>query len=96
MVSSMKPCFHHENATEIQHHIYTTMTDENRNMFEIHKDKDSKKGIEIFRESITTIAKEIYKIPEVAQLYQNRKKFDLFITDVNFNEVSILHLTFSF
>ncbi|KAG0703732.1 UDP-glucuronosyltransferase 2B28 [Chionoecetes opilio] len=55
-------------------------------MFEVRK--ASAGGLEIFKDVLPGLAKDLYKVPAVKKLYEKRKEYDLIITDHLFNEIA--------
>ena len=49
---------------------------------------DKTAGFDGFKIMLPTLAREIYTQPQVLDLYNNRDKYDMFIVDEIFNEVS--------
>lgn len=46
-------------------------------------------GMAQFQYFLPDMARDIYKVPSVKQLYEKRKEFDLIIVNHMFNEVSV-------
>lgn len=59
------------------------------NMFEQRKGSVAG-GLEILKIILPAMAKDIYKVPSVKKLYENRKEFDLVVLDHMMNEVSVV------
>ncbi|XP_069180849.1 UDP-glucosyltransferase 2 [Procambarus clarkii] len=59
---------------------------EHRNMFEYLNDPIG--GFGSFKYILPAIARELYKVPVVKELYEKRKEFDLIVVDHEFNEVA--------
>nr|XP_045609683.1 UDP-glucosyltransferase 2-like [Procambarus clarkii] len=58
---------------------------ENRNMFEYLNNPIG--GFGAFKYILPAIARELYNVPVVKELYEKRKEFDLIVVDHEFNEV---------
>ncbi|KAK8724713.1 hypothetical protein OTU49_011232 [Cherax quadricarinatus] len=68
------------------HHGLPHFKEDNINMFSARKDPG---GIfQIFVTSLPLIARELYQVPVVKDLYQKRKEFDLIVINHMFNEVA--------
>ncbi|XP_053656172.2 UDP-glucosyltransferase 2 isoform X2 [Cherax quadricarinatus] len=72
----------HPNIDEVTHGL-EYINDENINMF-----NDRKQGYKIMRESIVRLARDLYDVPVVKELYLRRKDFDLIVVSSLFNEIS--------
>ncbi|KAG0730426.1 UDP-glucuronosyltransferase 2B28 [Chionoecetes opilio] len=87
ILSSLPLGFKHPNVTEIYHDLmqkHKHLDD----MFEFRK--ASAGGLEIFKDLLPGLAKDLYKVPAVKKLYEKRKDFDLIVTDHLFNEVPFI------
>lgn len=74
---------------------------QNPNILEIHhglshmklqmfdKMKENTGGMAQFQDFLPEMARDLYKVPSVKQLYEKRKEFDLIIVNHMFNEVSV-------
>lgn len=62
------------------------MGDSSKTVFE--KGKSASGGLGVFAITLPAMAREMYKVPSVKQLYEKRKEFDLIIVNHMFNEVS--------
>nr|XP_053653641.1 UDP-glycosyltransferase UGT5-like isoform X1 [Cherax quadricarinatus] len=75
------------NIHEVTHGL-PHYTEDKINMFDTRKDPG---GIfQMFLNSLPLIARELYQVPVVKDLYQKRKDFDVIVIDQTFNEVSVL------
>ncbi|KAG0730428.1 UDP-glucuronosyltransferase 2B7 [Chionoecetes opilio] len=85
ILSSLPLGFKHPNVTEIYHDLMQKhkLPDD---MFEVRK--ASAGGLEIFKDVLPGLAKDLYKVPAVKKLYEKRKEYDLIITDHEFNEIA--------
>nr|XP_053635837.1 UDP-glycosyltransferase UGT5-like isoform X3 [Cherax quadricarinatus] len=72
----------HPNIYEIDHG-FKIFGEEN--VFESRNDLTG--SFSLFIVDLPPVAQNLYKIPKVKELYENRKEFDLFIVDHAFNEV---------
>nr|XP_053656171.1 UDP-glucosyltransferase 2-like isoform X1 [Cherax quadricarinatus] len=72
----------HPNIDEVTHGL-EYINDENINMF-----NDRKQGYKIMRESIVRLARDLYDVPVVKELYLRRKDFDLIVVSSLFNEMA--------
>lgn len=84
ILSALPPISKHPNVKEINHGIPTK--NESTNMFEIRKN-DPTKGFSFFQYILPKLAREMYDVPAVKELYDKRKEFDIFLIDELFNEV---------
>ena len=84
MLSNNDEPVQRENFYEIYHQV-PYFDEAKLNAFEIRKDNQS--GFTHFRTKLPLMARHFYQIPEVKQLYERRKEFDLVIIDHMFNEV---------
>nr|XP_045604546.1 UDP-glycosyltransferase UGT5-like [Procambarus clarkii] len=75
----------HPNIHEVPHGL-THFREDNINMFDSRKDPTG--GFQLFLDSLPPIARELYKVPVVKELYDKRKEFDLIIVNHMFNEVA--------
>ncbi|CAL4070509.1 unnamed protein product [Meganyctiphanes norvegica] len=84
MLSNHPSTFKQSNITIINHGLTDFNIDE-MNMFEARTNPSA--GRKIFTTALPAIAEKLYHVPEVLDLYQRRKEFDLFIVNHMFNEV---------
>lgn len=85
MLTNHPPHSKHPNIKEI-HHGMDDFNEDGMNMFATRKDP-SKMG-SLFTIALPSMAKKLYKIPEVKALYDNRKEFDLIAMNHMFNEIA--------
>ncbi|KAF2360183.1 UDP-glucuronosyl/UDP-glucosyltransferase [Trinorchestia longiramus] len=71
------------NVVYIQHPLKHFNTDD-MNSFEMLENQDQ--SFEDFRDRLQRIARDIYDVPEVMDLYNRRKEFDLLVLNSLFNE----------
>ncbi|XP_045118266.1 UDP-glycosyltransferase UGT5-like isoform X2 [Portunus trituberculatus] len=74
----------HPNILEV-HHGLTHMALAKRNMF--HERKNSSTGFAVFPKILPAMARDLYKVPSVQDLYEKRKENDLLVVDHMFNEI---------
>lgn len=84
MLSNNPKSSRHPNIYEFEHGLPDFNTD-NMNMFDIRKDPTG--GFTLFTIALPAIARKLYKVPKVKELYEKRKEFDLIIVNHMFNEV---------
>ena len=87
MVTPLKPTNRHSNIFEINHGI-TIFDEDKENMFEVRKN-DPSGGFSNFKIFLPKIAEELYKVPEVKNLYMKRDQFHVVLVDALFNEVNL-------
>lgn len=85
MLTGLPPVSKNKNIYEINHEL-TYMSELTVNMFE--RGKDAAGGLASFQVILPALARELYKVPAVKQLYEKRKDFDLIVVNHLFNEVS--------
>ncbi|ROT79971.1 UDP-glucuronosyltransferase 2C1 [Penaeus vannamei] len=84
MLSSYPASSKNANVTEIDHGL-KDMHHDNYNLFESRDDPSG--GLSVLSELIPVMVKRLYRIPEVKELYEKRKTFDLIIVDHMINEM---------
>lgn len=57
-------------------------------MFEVRKENTGM-PFYFFQYTLSRLAREMYDVPEVKEMYENRKDFDIFLVDELFSEVSV-------
>ncbi|XP_050693304.1 UDP-glycosyltransferase UGT5-like isoform X2 [Eriocheir sinensis] len=83
MLTSLPSSSKNQNITEIKYelpHFSLKSSFERRN--------DGIGGLGLFKNILPAIARELYKVPAVKQLYEKRKDFDLIAVDHLFNELA--------
>lgn len=85
MLSGFQQSSENQNILEINHGI-TAFSEATASMFSLRNDGVG--GLSLFENYLPTLARELYKVPKVKQLYEKRKDFDLIVVDHLFNEVS--------
>ena len=86
MLSGLPPVSKHPNITEINHGL-SYLDSSERNMF--HERTQARGIISTFQRILPLMAQEMYKVPSVKKLYEERKEFDLIVVNHMFNEVSV-------
>lgn len=76
----------HPNIHEVTHGL-PYFREDGKNMFEVRK-QSKMGGLQLFVDSLPLIARDMYQVPEVKELYERRKEFDLIVVNHMFNEVS--------
>ncbi|XP_042887614.1 uncharacterized protein LOC122263301 [Penaeus japonicus] len=85
MLANHPPALKHPNVQEINHGL-PYFREENLNMFETRENPGG--AFAMFATALPAIARELYKVPKVKELYERRKDFDLIIINHMFNEVA--------
>ncbi|XP_069959565.1 UDP-glycosyltransferase UGT5-like isoform X1 [Cherax quadricarinatus] len=84
MLTNQPKSSKHPNIEDNTHDL-PYFKDENINFFENRKSPSG--AFQLFETSLPTLARELYKIPLVKDLYERRKEFDVIVIDQLFNEV---------
>ena len=84
MVTNYPKSSTNPNIVEV-HHGLSHKNESNIDMFSIRGEQPD--GLPKFKDILPAMARDLYKIPSIKQLYENRKGFDLIIVDHLFNEV---------
>nr|XP_027223434.1 UDP-glucuronosyltransferase 2B14-like [Penaeus vannamei] len=84
MLSSYPASSKNPNVTEIDHGL-RDFDVENMNLFEARDDPTG--GFSLLEDILPAMAKKLYKIPVVTELYDKRKMYDLIIVDHMMNEM---------
>ncbi|XP_064113058.1 UDP-glycosyltransferase UGT5-like [Macrobrachium nipponense] len=74
----------HPNIREINHGLDDFNTD-NMNMFEERKKPAG--AFQLFKTALPSLARKLYQLPEVKELFEKRKEFDLIVINHMFNEI---------
>ncbi|XP_068216692.1 uncharacterized protein [Palaemon carinicauda] len=74
----------HPNIREINHGLSDFNTD-NINMFEARKNPSG--GFQLFKTALPSMARKLYQLPEVKEIYEKRKDFDLIVINHMSNEI---------
>ncbi|XP_050693308.1 UDP-glycosyltransferase UGT5-like [Eriocheir sinensis] len=82
MLTGLPPSSKNPNIHEINHGLQ--YFGDKKSMFE--KGKDGIGGLGAFKFMLPALARELYKVPAVQQLYEKRKDFDLIVVNSLFNE----------
>ena len=90
IVSNHPPQDDNPAITYIRHGL-PHFREDKMNLFEESKKPDNMFGT--FRRIFPLMARDIYDVPEVKDLYERRSEFDVFIIDQIFNEVSGVFLS---
>ncbi|XP_045123982.1 UDP-glycosyltransferase UGT5-like isoform X4 [Portunus trituberculatus] len=85
ILSGLPQSSKHSNILEINHEM-PYMGDSSKSVFE--KGKSATGGLGTFAITLPAMARQMYKIPSVKQLYEKRKEFDLIIVNHMFNEIA--------
>ncbi|XP_076063027.1 UDP-glucosyltransferase 2-like [Oratosquilla oratoria] len=85
MLSNLPPTTKHPNIHEVCHGLKDFDTD-SINVFEIRKQSPGVFGH--FQAVLPPIARKLYHVPSVKNLYERRKEFDIIIINHMFNEVA--------
>ncbi|XP_037792841.1 uncharacterized protein LOC119588212 [Penaeus monodon] len=85
MLVNHPPASKHPNIQEINHEL-TDFREENMNMFETRENPAGAFGM--FETALPAIARKLYKVPKVKELYDRRKEFDLIVINHMFNELA--------
>nr|XP_045586570.1 UDP-glucosyltransferase 2-like [Procambarus clarkii] len=75
----------HPNIHEVTHNLPHFSVDK-MNMFDTRKDPT--RGFSILTTVLPAIARDMYKVPVVKELYERRKEFDLIVVNPLFNEAA--------
>lgn len=78
----------HPNVHEVQHGLLR-LKEEKNNMFEV-RSMGTMGGFQLLAETLPAVAREMYQVPVVKELYEKRKEFDLIVVSHRYNEVSVL------
>ena len=73
------------NIVEV-HHGLPHLNESNIDVFSARGEQSG--GLSKFKDYLPAMARDLYKIPSIKQLYEKRKEFDLIIINQLFNEVS--------
>nr|XP_045616370.1 UDP-glucosyltransferase 2-like [Procambarus clarkii] len=79
----------HPNVHEVTHGL-PYFKEKNMNMFDVRKD------LTHLVKELPAIAREMYHVPAVKDLYRRRKEFDLMLIDFLFNDVGASLVNFAF
>ena len=83
-----KPGSKHPNIKEINHGL-KVMKGAEPNMFEA---RASGNVFSLFKEMLPMLARDLYKVPEISELYKRKHEFDVIMIDALFNEVKNINL----
>lgn len=86
MLTNHPKSSNHPNIFELTHDLPHVRM-EKRNFFT--STKDSTRGFRYFGPTLLNMARDMYKVPVVKELYKRRKEFDLIMVNHMFNEVRI-------
>ncbi|XP_050729374.1 UDP-glycosyltransferase UGT5-like isoform X3 [Eriocheir sinensis] len=85
MLSGFQQSSENQNILEINHGV-SAFSEATASMFSLRNDGVG--SLSLFENYLPTLARELYKVPKVKQLYGKRKDFDLIVVDSLFNEIS--------
>ncbi|XP_050729340.1 UDP-glycosyltransferase UGT5-like isoform X2 [Eriocheir sinensis] len=84
MLSGFQQSSENQNILEINHGV-SAFSEATASMFSLRNDGVG--SLSLFENYLPTLARELYKVPKVKQLYGKRKDFDLIVVDSLFNEL---------
>lgn len=88
MLNCQPNVLHHPNITEIRHDVvFNTKSKTASSKFNYRNNLAG--SFAQLNELLPAMARKLYKVSSVMQLYEKRKEFDLIILDHIFNEVSV-------
>ncbi|KAK8744542.1 hypothetical protein OTU49_000857, partial [Cherax quadricarinatus] len=85
MLSNHPKTSKHANIHEVTHGL-PHMSQDNVNMFDYRKDRSG--PFKHLKVALPAIARDLYKVPVVKEIYERRKEFDLIVINHMFNEVA--------
>lgn len=88
MLTGHPPSSRNPSIYEINHELpfLDFLNLKNKSIFE--RRKDGTGGLTTFKTLLPAVARDLYKVPAVMELYEKRKEFDLIVVNHIFNEVS--------
>lgn len=93
MLANNPPASKHPNIEEFDHDLPDFKV-EGMDLFATRADPSG--VFNLFQKALPEIAKKLYKVPVVKELYDRRKEFDVVVIDHMFNEVSLTRFLCAF